>query len=112
MTAIARTVKLTAAESFWYVLGCIGFGAMYFAKAPAKKALSEAGAAQMTSAEQFWYVLMCIGFGTGYFAKLPVKKALSEMTPAPASGERPAAALDYQPDYGRPVRGSPARGSA
>ncbi len=79
MTAIVRTVRLTAAESFWYVLGCVGFGAMYFGKVPAKKALSDAGLAQMTSAEQFWYVLQCIAFGAGYFAKLPIKKALSEM---------------------------------
>ena len=104
MTAIARTVRLTAAESFWYVLGCIGFGAMYFAKVPVKKALSEAGLAQMTSAEQFWYVLMCIGFGAGYFAKLPAKKALSEM--APAASRQPAPALGYQPDYGRRAQAS------
>ena len=71
-------VRLSAAASFWYILGCIAFGAMYFAKVPAKKALSEAGVAEMTSAEQFWYVLQCIAFGAGYFAKLPVKKALSE----------------------------------
>ena len=80
MTAIMRTVRLTGAESFWYVLGCIAFGAMYFAKIPAKKALSEAGLAEMTGAEQFWYVLQCIAFGAGYFAKIPVKKALSELT--------------------------------
>jgi hypothetical protein len=76
-TAAGR-LALTAAESFWYVLQCVAFGAGYFAKVPVKKALSEAGLAQMTSAEQFWYVLMCIGFGAGYFAKVPVKKALSE----------------------------------
>jgi hypothetical protein len=74
-----RNPGLTAAGSFWYVLGCIPMGAMYFAKVPAKKALQDAGMAQMTAAEQFWYVLMCIGFGAGYFAKLPVAKALSEM---------------------------------
>jgi hypothetical protein len=100
MAAMARTVKLTAAESFWYVLGCIWFGGMYFAKVPVKKALSEAGLAQMTSAEQFWYVLMCIWFGAGYFAKLPAKKALSEMAPAPAGGQQPAPALGYQQDHG------------
>jgi hypothetical protein len=71
-------VRLSAAASFWYILGCIAFGAMYFVKVPAKKALSEAGLAQMTSAEQFWYVLQCIAFGAGYFAKIPIKKALSE----------------------------------
>ena len=104
MTAMVRTVRLTAAESFWYVLGCIWFGAMYFAKVPAKKALSEAGLAQMTSAEHFWYVLQCIWFGAGYFAKIPVKKALSEMSHAPAAGYEPAPAGGYQPDYGRPVQ--------
>ena len=74
-----RQAVMTAAGSFWYVLGCIPMGAMYFAKVPAKKALQDAGMAQMTAAEQFWYVLMCIAFGGGYFAKLPVAKALSEM---------------------------------
>jgi hypothetical protein len=86
VTAIVRTVRLTAAESFWYVLGCVGFGAMYFGKVPAKKALSEAGLGQMTSAEQFWYVLQCIAFGAGYFAKVPIKKALSEMPHLPGPG--------------------------
>lgn len=71
-------VRLSAAASFWYILGCIAFGAAYFAKVPAKKALAEAGLAEMTAAEKFWYVLQCIAFGAGYFAKLPVKKALSE----------------------------------
>jgi hypothetical protein len=71
-------VSLSAAASFWYILGCIAFGAMYLAKVPAKKALSEAGMCEMTAAEKFWYVLQCIAFGGGYFAKLPVKKALSE----------------------------------
>lgn len=74
-----RAGGLTAAGAFWYVLQCIAFGAGYFAKVPAKKALQDAGMAQMTAAEQFWYVLMCIGFGAGYFAKLPIAKALSEM---------------------------------
>lgn len=74
-----RQGGLTAAGAFWYVLQCIAFGAGYFAKVPAKKALQDFGMAQMTAAEQFWYVLMCIGFGAGYFAKLPVAKALSEM---------------------------------
>ena len=74
-----RATGLTAAGAFWYILGCIPMGAMYFAKVPAKKALQDFGMAQMTAAEQFWYVLMCIGFGAGYFAKLPVAKALSEI---------------------------------
>lgn len=74
-----RKTALTAAESFWYVLGCIAFGAMYFAKIPAKKALYDFGMTGLTSAERFWYVLMCIPFGAGYFAKIPTAKALSEL---------------------------------
>jgi len=102
MTAVMRTIRLTGAESFWYILGCIGFGAMYFAKVPVKKALSEAGLVQMTSAEQFWYVLQCIAFGAGYFAKLPTKKALSEVgvagyTPG-VTGDSTAAQVE--PGYG------------
>ncbi|MFD7294096.1 hypothetical protein ACFV9W_12475 [Streptomyces sp. NPDC059897] len=38
--ALGRGVT-TGAESFWYILGCISFGAAYFAKIPSKKALSE-----------------------------------------------------------------------
>jgi hypothetical protein len=70
--------RLTAAEGFWYVLQCIAFGAGYFAKIPAKKALSEVGIVELTGAENFWYVLQCIAFGSGYLAKVPIKKALSE----------------------------------
>jgi hypothetical protein len=83
--ALPRKVSLTAAEAFWYVLGCIAMGGMYFAKVPAKKAMSDSGLVVMTGAEKFWYVLMCIGFGAGYFAKLPVAKALSEMAHQEAS---------------------------
>jgi len=79
--AATRSVALTAAESFWYVLGNIALGAMYFAKIPAKKALADAGMAQLTGAERFWYVLECVAFGAGYFAKVPVAKALTEMSP-------------------------------
>ena len=60
-------------------MGCISFGAMYFAKIPSKKALADFGMAQLTPAESFWYVLMCIAFGGGYFAKIPTAKALSEL---------------------------------
>jgi hypothetical protein len=70
---------LTAWQQFWYVLQCIYFGAGYFAKIPAKKALSDFGMVEMTGAEKFWYVLQCLAFGAGYFAKLPTAKALSEM---------------------------------
>jgi hypothetical protein len=71
-------LRLTAAEAFWYVLGNVALGAMYFAKIPVKKALEEAGLATMTAVEKFWYVLMCVALGAGYFAKVPVKRALSE----------------------------------
>jgi hypothetical protein len=69
---------MTAAASFWYVLGSIAMGGMYFAKVPCKKALEEAGLATMTSAERLWYVLGCLPLGAFYFCKLPVKKALAE----------------------------------
>jgi hypothetical protein len=74
-----RKTGLTAAEMFWYVVGNIAFGAMYFAKIPSKKALTDFGLAEMTGAESFWYVLMCIAFGAGYFAKIPTAKAISEL---------------------------------
>ncbi|MEV5177045.1 hypothetical protein AB0L10_39625 [Streptomyces flaveolus] len=69
----------TSWEKFWYVLGCIYFGAAYFQKVPVKKALSEYGLVEMTGAEKFWYVVQCIFFGAGYFAKVTIKKALSEV---------------------------------
>ena len=79
---------LTSAQQLWYVLQCIAFGAGYFAKIPAKKALQDYGMAQLTSAEQFWYVLQCVAFGAGYFAKLPTAKALSEMPQLQAGAYR------------------------
>jgi hypothetical protein len=88
MASMTRTVRLTAAESFWYLLGCIALGAMYLAKVPAKKALAEAGLAQLTRAERFWYRVLCVAFGAGYLAKLPVKQALSEMGPSRGGGHR------------------------
>lgn len=80
-TPAPRRGTLTGAETFWYVLGCIGFAASYFAKIPTKKALAEYGYGTLTGAETFWYVLMNIGFGAGYFLKVPVKKALTEAAP-------------------------------
>jgi len=74
-----RKIETTAAEQFWYVLGCIAFGAAYLQIVPVKKALSDYGLAEMTAAEQFWYVLGCIAFGMAYFMKVPVAKALSEL---------------------------------
>ncbi|MEU1986333.1 hypothetical protein [Nocardia sp. NPDC019395] len=84
----------TTWERIWYVLMCIGLGAGYFAKVPAKKALQDFGMTTMTGAERFWYVLMCVAFGAGYFAKIPTAKALSELpqfaeisrTSGPAAG--------------------------
>ncbi|WP_327288108.1 hypothetical protein [Streptomyces sp. NBC_01198] len=69
----------TSWEKFWYVLGCIYFGAAYLSKVPAKKALSEYGLVELTGAEKFWYVVQCILFGSGYFSKVITKKALSEV---------------------------------
>jgi hypothetical protein len=83
---VQRRTGLTGAQQFWYVLQCIAFGAGYFAKIPAKKALADFGMAELTSAEQFWYVLQCIAFGAGYFAKVPTAKALSEMPEFQAAG--------------------------
>lgn len=74
-----RKNSLTAAEKFWYVLGNIALGAMYFGKIPAKKALADFGLTELTTAEGFWYILMCIPFGAGYFAKIPTAKAISEL---------------------------------
>ena len=74
-----RKTSLTAAEQFWYALGNVPFAAMYFAKIPAKKALSDFGLAEMTAAERFWYALGCIPFGAMYFCKIPVAKAVEEM---------------------------------
>ncbi|MET7476748.1 hypothetical protein ABZT17_20570 [Streptomyces sp. NPDC005648] len=43
---------MTGAERF-YILGCIAFGASYFAKVPVKKALADFGHGEMTGAERF-----------------------------------------------------------
>jgi len=76
---VAKKFALTTWEGIWYVLMNIAFGAAYFAKVPAKKAMQDFGLVQMTTWEQFWYVLQCIAFGAGYFAKIPTAKALSEL---------------------------------
>jgi hypothetical protein len=82
---------LRGAETFWYVVGCIDFGAAYFAKLPTKKAACEvfselqldgqgpSGTYSLHGMENFWYVLMCLPFGAGYFAKVFAKKALWEL---------------------------------
>ncbi len=79
VTSAARKAAFTSWEHIWYVLQCVAFGAGYFSKVPAKKALQDFGLVTMTNAEQFWYVLMCVAFGAGYFAKIPTAKALSEL---------------------------------
>ena len=56
---------------------CIMFGAGYFTKIRAKKAMADFGLCELTGAEHFWYVVQCITFGMGYFAKIPTAKALS-----------------------------------
>ena len=81
----ARRYGLTAAQKFWYVLSNIPFGAGYFAKIPAKKALHDFGMTELTGPEAFWYILMCLPFGAGYFAKLPVAKALDGCRSSAAS---------------------------
>jgi hypothetical protein len=70
---------MTAAGMFWYIVGCISFGAAYFAKVPIKKAMADFGLVHLTGAETFWYYLGCVFFGANYFAKLPAAKALSEL---------------------------------
>lgn len=79
--------RTTTAEAFWYVLGCIWFGAYYFAKVPVKRALSDYGLAEPTGAEKFWYVVMNIALGSGYLAKTIAKKALSEVRFDGVSGQ-------------------------
>jgi hypothetical protein len=83
-----KQYALRGAESFWYILGCISFGAAYFSKRPGKKAACEvfselqldgqgpSGGYSLRGAEGFSYVLMCIPLGAGYFAKVSAKKAL------------------------------------
>jgi hypothetical protein len=89
--AAGKQYALRGAESFWYILGCIGFGVAYFSKLPGKKAACEvfselqqdgqrpSRSYSLRGAETFWYVLMCIAFGSGYFAKVSAKKALWEV---------------------------------
>src|ERR1700753_3921556 len=87
---------VTGAEAFWYILGCIGFGASYLQKVPVKKAFAEYGLVEMTGAEKFWYVVENIFFAaSGYFSKIIIKKALSEVRAA-----QPQQQLPQQ--YGQP----------
>ena len=77
---VTAKLRLTGAEKFWYVLGCIAMGAAYFGKIPAKKALADSGEAELSAWQGFWYILMCLPLGAGYFAKVSVAKALTERT--------------------------------
>jgi hypothetical protein len=95
---VARKVGLTTWEGIWYVIQNIAFGAGYFAKVPAKKALQDFGLVEMTGAEHFWYILMCIGFGAGYFAKIPIAKALSELPQYQAHRQGGLGAIEPMPD--------------
>lgn len=75
-----RKIAQTGAESFWYVLQCICFGAGYLAKVPMKKALLDFGLIPgLTSGERFWYVVLNICFGAGYLSKVSSAKAISEL---------------------------------
>jgi hypothetical protein len=96
--AAGKQYGLRGAESFWYILGCTGFGMAYFSKLPGKKAACEVfselqldgqGPSEgysLRGAETFWYVLMCLAFGGGYFAKVWAKKALWEVVAMVQSG--------------------------
>ena len=79
-TSTPRKIHLTAAEAFWYVLGCIAMGGAYFAKLPVKKALHDFGyGPALAGAERFWYRLGCVALGGAYFAKISAAKALTEV---------------------------------
>jgi hypothetical protein len=110
--ATGKRYGLRGAEPFWYVLGCIAFGAAYFSKLPGKKAACEvlselqldgrgpSRSYSLGGAEAFWYVLMCIAFGGGYFAKVSAKKALWEVV-----GMVQSAPGDYGEAIGRALFG-------
>ena len=82
---------LTSAGQIWYLLGCLAYGANYFAKVSAKKALSDFGLAELNETEGTWYTILCIACGLGYFAKIPVAKAVSEMPQFSSAAQIPAA---------------------
>ena len=77
--AAGKQYGLNGAEMFWYILGCISFGAAYFSKIPGKKAACEVFSElqldgqgpgrsySLGGMEGFWYVLMCLWFGAGLF---------------------------------------------
>ena len=108
-----KRYALRGAESFWYVLGCIDFGAAYFSKLPGKKAACEvfselqldgqgpSRSYSLRGMEGFWYALMCLAFGAGYFAKVSAKKALWELV-----GMVQAAPGEYAEAIGRGLSGA------
>ena len=114
--AAGKQYGLNSAEGFWYVLGCIAWGAAYFQKLPGKKAACEVfselqldgqGSGRgyaLNGIETFWYILMCLWFGAGYFAKVSAKKALWELVGMvqSAPGEY-AGAIGRALASGRPV---------
>jgi hypothetical protein len=115
--AAGKQYTLRGAETFWYVLGCIGLGVAYFSKLPVKKAACEilselqldgqgpSRSYSLRGAETFWYVLMCIAFGGGYFAKGSAKKALWEIV-----GIVQSAPADYAEAISRALYGAASPG--
>jgi hypothetical protein len=65
----------TAAEKFWYTLGCIVLAAVHLKKIPVKKALPDFGLVELTGAKALWYILGCF-IGVAYSGKVSIKKAL------------------------------------
>jgi hypothetical protein len=97
-----RKIQLTGAETFWYVMSNIAFGAGYLARIPAKKAMVDFGlVAEMTGAEAFWYVMMNVCFGAGYFAKVPVAKMISQMPQFVAARTNAVTPVDFRDRGGR-----------
>jgi hypothetical protein len=113
--AAGKQYGLRGAEGFWYILGCIGFGAAYFSKLPGKKAACEvfselqldgqgpSRSYSLRGMEGFWYLLMCLAFGAGYFAKVSAKKALWELIRIVQAGPE-----GYAEAIGRALSGSAA----
>ena len=96
MKAISETPPSLSGQGltwpgFWYLLGCLAYGANYFGRSRAKKALSDFGLARLNDTEGAWYTILCIAFGLGYFAKIPVAKAVSEMPQFNSAARLPAA---------------------
>lgn len=109
---VSRKIRMTAAEQFWYVLGCVAFGAAYLQKVPVKKALSDYGLVEMTAAESFWYVLGCVAFGAAYFMKIPVAKALSELPQYQDASSREQLRLSPTPSTPSPEIGQAVPGQS